>query len=301
VGLRIERLDLCFFWRAYAALSPQFTTRPGRFVLGFRIASGLQSFAPEKTNGRRRTNVERASAPKLSGRRFPFSSAHDLDQSRNVPRHRVRFPIRRNNVRPTTIGAHHSFLPCSVHGSVSVCTRSHGVPYGIQTTYTRHDHGLQCRQKGPMSNRLTRRKLITTGFATAAGVSGLAIAARIADRYGLIPPDHQGILGVGETLTYASQRILTSHHSFARELNRSEISKVAPVLGNPPEIETYQRLVAGGFADWRLTVGGLVSRPASLTLGELKRFPVRSQITHQACEEGWSFVAESVGFLSSTS
>jgi DMSO/TMAO reductase YedYZ molybdopterin-dependent catalytic subunit len=124
-----------------------------------------------------------------------------------------------------------------------------------------------------MSNRLTRRKLITTGFATAAGVSGLAVAARIADRYGLIPPDHQGILGVGETLTYASQRILTSHHSFAREFNRSEISKVAPVLGNPPVIETYQRLLAGGFADWRLTVDGLVSRPASFTLVDLKRFP----------------------------
>lgn len=70
---------------------------------------------------------------------------------------------------------------------------------------------------------------------------------------------------------------------------------MAPVLGNPPEIETYQRLLAGGFADWRLTVDGLVSRPASLTLGELKRFPARSQITHQACEEGWSFVAEWVG------
>jgi hypothetical protein len=52
-------------------------------------------------------------------------------------------------------------------------------------------------------------------------VSALALAARIAERYGLIPPDHQGILGIGESLTYASQRILTSHHSLAREFNRS--------------------------------------------------------------------------------
>ena len=146
-----------------------------------------------------------------------------------------------------------------------------------------------------MSKRITRRKLLATGVATAAGVSALALAARIAERYGLIPPDHQGILGIGESLTYASQRILTSHHSLAREFNRSEISKIAPVLGEPPVIETYQRLRAGGFAEWRLVVDGLVASPASFSLAELKRFPAGSQITHQACEEGWSFIAEWTG------
>jgi hypothetical protein len=39
-----------------------------------------------------------------------------------------------------------------------------------------------------MSDRMTRRRVITTGLAAAAGVSGLAAAAHIADRYGLIPP-----------------------------------------------------------------------------------------------------------------
>lgn len=146
-----------------------------------------------------------------------------------------------------------------------------------------------------MSDMISRRKLITTGLVASTGASGLAVAYRLADRYGLIPPDHGGIFGVGETLTYASQRILTAHHSLAREFNRSEISKVAPVLGNPPEGETYQRLLAGGFADWRLTVDGLVAHPSSFSLAELRRFPSRSQITHQACEEGWSFIAEWIG------
>jgi DMSO/TMAO reductase YedYZ molybdopterin-dependent catalytic subunit len=41
--------------------------------------------------------------------------------------------------------------------------------------------------------------------------------------------------------------------------------------------------VAGGFAEWRLTVDG----------EELKRFPARRQIT--ACEQGWSFIAEWIG------
>jgi DMSO/TMAO reductase YedYZ molybdopterin-dependent catalytic subunit len=141
----------------------------------------------------------------------------------------------------------------------------------------------------------SRRKLITTGLATVAGASGLAVAARLADRYGLIPPDHFGLYGVGQTLTYASQRILTSHHSMAREFNRSDISKVCPINGDPPEDETYQRLLAGRFADWRLTIEGLVARPSSFSLADLKRFPSRSQITHQACEEGWSFIAEWTG------
>ena len=146
-----------------------------------------------------------------------------------------------------------------------------------------------------MSDQLTRRKLITGGLAAAAGVSGLAVARRLADRYGLIPPDYGGIYGVGETLTYASQRLLMSYHSLAREFDRSQISKVIPVNGPPPDNDAYQRLRAGDFRDWRLGVDGLVARPSSFSLADLKRFPSRTQITHQACEEGWSFIAEWTG------
>ncbi len=146
-----------------------------------------------------------------------------------------------------------------------------------------------------MSGRLSRRKLITTGLAAAAGAAGVGIAARIADRYGLIPPDDGGVYGVGETITYATQRLLTSRHSLAREYNRSDISKIAPVKGPPPEDETYQRLLAGGFADWRLKIDGLVARPTFLSLAELMRFPSENHVFHQACEEGWSFIAEWTG------
>jgi DMSO/TMAO reductase YedYZ molybdopterin-dependent catalytic subunit len=143
--------------------------------------------------------------------------------------------------------------------------------------------------------RLSRRELIRIGLASAAGASGLGIAARLADHYGLIPPDHGGIYGVGETLTYASQKLLTSHYSLAREFNRSDISKVFPVNGDVPQTETYERLSAGRFADWLLIVDGLVARPSSFSLAELKRIPSCTQITHQACEEGWSFIAEWTG------
>lgn len=65
--------------------------------------------------------------------------------------------------------------------------------------------------------------------------------------------------------------------------------------GDPPRTRIYERLLGRGFEDWRLAVDGLVARPLSLSLGELKGFPARTQITHQACEEGWSFIAEWTG------
>jgi DMSO/TMAO reductase YedYZ molybdopterin-dependent catalytic subunit len=143
-------------------------------------------------------------------------------------------------------------------------------------------------------SHLSRRRLINTGLAAAAGASGLAVANGLAKRYGLIPPDHGGLYGAGETLTYAAQRILTSHSS-AREFPPSEISK--PPFANEvaPLGEAFKRLQEGAFVEWRLAVDGMVYRPASFSLAELKSFPSRSQITHLACEEGWSFIAEWAG------
>ena len=146
-----------------------------------------------------------------------------------------------------------------------------------------------------MSSNLSRRKLITAGLAATAGAVGLDAAYRLANRYGLIPPDHGGLYGIGETLTYASQRLLMSHHSLAREFNRSEISKAFPINGPPPEDETYERLLGDNFFSWRLVVSGLVSRPASFSLPQLKAWPSRSQITLHTCEEGWSCIAEWTG------
>jgi DMSO/TMAO reductase YedYZ molybdopterin-dependent catalytic subunit len=81
----------------------------------------------------------------------------------------------------------------------------------------------------------------------------------------------------------------------AREFDRSQISKAIPVNGNVPENETYQRFLENRFEDWRLKVDGLVARPSLFSLAELKSYPARTQITHQACEEGWSFIAEWTG------
>ena len=141
---------------------------------------------------------------------------------------------------------------------------------------------------------ISRRKLITRGLTAAAGLSGLALAEHIADRYGLIPPDHGGVYGPGETLTYAAQRLL-NRRSLAREFDRSAISKEPFADETSPPTAAFERLQANGFKDWKLSVDGLVSRRVSFSLDDLKRLPVRSQITQIACEEGWSYVAEWTG------
>ena len=143
-------------------------------------------------------------------------------------------------------------------------------------------------------SKVSRRKFFTAGLAATAGVSGLAVAAKLAQRYGLVPPDSGGIYGPGETLTYAAQRLLT-RHSLAREFPRSMISKTPFANEIAPLNDEFKRLQAGGFADWRLAVDGMVARPMSISLSDLRSLPVRSQITEVVCEEGWSYIAEWIG------
>jgi len=141
---------------------------------------------------------------------------------------------------------------------------------------------------------ISRRKLITTGLAATAGIGGLAVAARMARRYGLVPPDHCGVYGPGETMNYGVQRLLT-RHSLAREFPRSMISKAPFANAVAPPNDLFKRLETNGFADWRLSVDGMVARPGLFSLSDLKSMPMRSQITEVVCEEGWSYVAEWIG------
>jgi DMSO/TMAO reductase YedYZ molybdopterin-dependent catalytic subunit len=140
----------------------------------------------------------------------------------------------------------------------------------------------------------SRRRFLKGGLTAAAGLSGLAVAGRMALHRGLIPPDASCLYGAGDTLTYAANRLLVGDTP-AREFPRSMISK-APFANPPiPPGESFARLEAGGFADWRLEIGGLVAHPLSLSLSDLRRLPERSQITQLACEEGWSYIAEWTG------
>jgi len=141
---------------------------------------------------------------------------------------------------------------------------------------------------------LSRRRLLTAGLSATAGFTGLAVAARIASQYGLIPPDSGGFFGPGETLTYAAQRLIT-RHSLAREFSRGMISRDPFANEVAPLSPTFRQQQAAGFPDWRLTIDGMVAHPLSLSIADLRALNTRSQITEVACEEGWSYIAEWIG------
>ncbi len=141
-----------------------------------------------------------------------------------------------------------------------------------------------------MMTELSRRKWIGAGITA----GGLAVAAKLADKYGLVPPDGKGIYGPGATLSYAAHRLITSG-SNARELRRDQISKTPYPNGKPPKDAIFKAEEEAGFANWKVSVGGMVERPVSYSLAELKTLAQRSQITHLSCEEGWSYVAEWTG------
>lgn len=140
------------------------------------------------------------------------------------------------------------------------------------------------------SPKLSRRGLLTTGLVATGGVA----AASLAGRYGLVPPDGSGVFGAGATLTYAANRLLVGG-SLAREFPRTVISAKPFANGRPLQDPEFLRHQAAGFAEWRLAVEGLVARPASFSLADLRRRPARSHITELACEEGWSYIAEWTG------
>jgi len=140
---------------------------------------------------------------------------------------------------------------------------------------------------------LTRRALVASGVAAAGAAVGAALTAA-SRRFGLVPPDAGGFYGPGETLAYASHRLF-GRHALAREFPRRTISAKPFANAIAPPTEAFKRHQAANFATWRLTVHGLVERPARLSLAELRTMGARSQITEVVCEEGWSYVAEWTG------
>ena len=73
------------------------------------------------------------------------------------------------------------------------------------------------------------------------------------------------------------------------------ISKAPFANAIAPPKDEFKRHQATGFSDWRLAIDGMVARPQSLSIADIRSLPFRSQITEVVCEEGWSYIAEWIG------
>lgn len=142
-------------------------------------------------------------------------------------------------------------------------------------------------------NRITRRSLLAGGMTAAAALLGGAAMAA-GRRFGLVPPDAEGIFAPGATLSYAAHRLL-GRDALAREFPRRAIAAKPFANEISAPTEAFARHQADHFANWKLDVRGMVDQPMPLSVDTLRGMEVRSQITAVTCEEGWSYVAEWTG------
>jgi DMSO/TMAO reductase YedYZ molybdopterin-dependent catalytic subunit len=130
---------------------------------------------------------------------------------------------------------------------------------------------------------ITRRNLIV------AGAGGLLVGC---DRVGSSEAGRD-ILFKAEAVHRSLQRAITNRNALAREFSPEDMSPRFRSNGTRnPGTPAYQALVANRFADWRLRVDGLVARPLSLSLADLRAMPQRAQITRHDCVEGWSAIGK---------
>jgi DMSO/TMAO reductase YedYZ molybdopterin-dependent catalytic subunit len=131
---------------------------------------------------------------------------------------------------------------------------------------------------------IDRRRFIATG------ASGLLLGG--CDRLNN-SPEFRGVLRSAEKLTMASQRLISPRDALAREFSEADLSPIFRSNGTSmPGTPEYAQHATEQFANWRLQVDGLVSRPLSIPLQTLRTLPHRVQITRHDCVEGWSAIGK---------
>ena len=141
---------------------------------------------------------------------------------------------------------------------------------------------------------LPRRRLIARagGLVAAAGALPLLSGCDAINE----APAVRKILSMGEEMNRASQRVLMDRDALAREFTRADLSPTFRSNGTKlPPGAAYAAHAASGFADWRIKVTGLVARPLSLSLADIRAMPQRTQITRHDCVEGWSAIGQWTG------
>jgi DMSO/TMAO reductase YedYZ molybdopterin-dependent catalytic subunit len=140
-----------------------------------------------------------------------------------------------------------------------------------------------------MTRLITRRHMLT-------GISLAAPALLLGcDRLGEAPSFRSMVLNTGEWLNYRVQRLIGSD-ALAREFDAADMSPDFRTNGNTTaDTDEYRRHMSEGFANWKLMVNGLVVRPATYSLADLRAKPSRTQITRHDCVEGWSAIGKWTG------
>ncbi|HZZ33214.1 MAG TPA: molybdopterin-binding protein [Phenylobacterium sp.] len=109
-------------------------------------------------------------------------------------------------------------------------------------------------------------------------------------------PKGIAVLQSAEGLTRRAQRLFINRTALAREFAPADISPDFRPNGSiDPQDPDYLALKAKAFADYRLVIDGLVDKPLSLSLEDLRAAAARTQITRHDCVEGWSSIGKWTG------
>jgi DMSO/TMAO reductase YedYZ molybdopterin-dependent catalytic subunit len=101
------------------------------------------------------------------------------------------------------------------------------------------------------------------------------------------------ILRSAEGLTMRAQRLITDRNALAREFSAADLSPTFRANGTTsPGTDSYRAHAQAGFRGWRLGIDGLVRRPLSLSMAQIRALPARTQITRHDCVEGWSAIGK---------
>jgi len=131
---------------------------------------------------------------------------------------------------------------------------------------------------------IDRRAFIATG------ASGLLLGG--CDRLNN-SPKFRSVLRSAEKLTMASQRLISPRDALAHEYGEADLSPIFRSNGTSvPGGDEYAQHMDEQFANWRVTVDGLVARPLSIPIQTLRSLPHRVQITRHDCVEGWSAIGK---------
>ena len=137
-----------------------------------------------------------------------------------------------------------------------------------------------------MSENERRRFLQRMAMASGAVLLGGCDRLAESDRF-------KSLLAKADAPTDAALRALTPENALAQEFTAADLSPAFKANGSiNPQTPEYLAMVANDFAEYRLQVGGLVDKPVSLSLAELRAMPSRTQITRHDCVEGWSCIGK---------
>lgn len=134
----------------------------------------------------------------------------------------------------------------------------------------------------PSRRQLLRGALAGAGAFSLAGCDQLSRNETVVD-----------VLKSAQHLSRGAHKLVAGRKAMAQEFTQGDVAAHFRSNGTlMPRDADYQALLKGGFADWKLEVGGLVENPAAFTLAELRAMPSRTQITRHDCVEGWSSIGK---------